>query len=86
MQTRPKLAAREEFFQESEQANTFLFWEKNVRKIQNAAVIPATETVNFLDLFSLNVQENVFFRFLKLHRRKSRKTYALFVDLSNAIQ
>ena len=36
--------------------------------------------------FSFNFQENVYFRFLKLHRRKSRKTYALFVDLNNAIQ
>ena len=29
------------FFSEVERANTFLFWKKNVRKIQNAAVIPA---------------------------------------------
>ena len=58
MQTRPKFAAREEtalvkrlrFFSEVERANTFLFWKTNVRKIQNAAVIPATETVIFLDL------------------------------------
>ena len=75
------------FFSEVELANTFLFWKKNVRKIQNAAVIPAI----FLDLceawinyfiFSFNFQENVYFRFLKLHRGKlfmlSRKTYALF--------
>ena len=38
------------FFPEVERANTFLFWKTNVRKIQNAAVIPATETVIFLDL------------------------------------
>ena len=75
MQTRPKLAAREEtaFFQEVERVNTFLFWKKNVKKIQNAAVIPATETVNFLDLFSFNFQENVYFRFLKLHRESQGK-------------
>ena len=53
MQTRPKFAAREEtalFSPEVERANTFLFWKTNVRKIQNAAVIPATETVIFPDL------------------------------------
>ena len=35
MQTRPKLAAREEtaLFPEVERANTFLFWKTNVRKI-----------------------------------------------------
>ena len=43
-------AKRLRFFPEVERANTFLFWKTNVRKIQNAAVIPAAETVIFLDL------------------------------------
>ena len=62
--------------------NTFLFWKTNVRKIQNAAVFSATETVIFLDLceawINYHFQENVYFRFLKLHWGKlfmlSRKT------------
>ena len=46
MQTRPVAAVKRLcFFSEVERANTFLFG-KNVRKIQNAAVIPAI----FLDL------------------------------------
>ena len=49
MQTRPKFAGLR-FFPEDERANTFLFWKTNGRKIQNAAVIPATETVFILDL------------------------------------
>ena len=72
LQTRPKLAAREEFFQRLSERIHSGFGKKNVRKIQNAAVIPATETENFLDLFSFNFQENVYFRFLKLHRRRVR--------------
>ena len=45
MQTRPKLAAREETALERA-SEYILILEKNVRKIQNAAVIPAI----FLDL------------------------------------
>ena len=37
-------------FPDVERANTLLFRKKNARKIQNVAVILATETVIFLDL------------------------------------
>ena len=52
MQTRPKSAAREEtaLFSQRLSERIHSYFGKNVRKIQNAAVIPATETVIFLDL------------------------------------